>query len=254
MFRVHRAIEFSVTCTFAHTTRLQRICNVVRRDTKYRRVHVKKRQGIFLSHREEEASISSEISVLLRVQSKPEINLGRAAASMVRHRALPSALADAEEAVRYRGKSTHVELFLRASLNPIRRFADRLLPNQLSHCRACLNNPEHLSNLGPSGSKVASLRSARSIRAYRWGKNALELTSVHPCPDPYRISIPFMIFSHLSQKADLAVGSMTINYARESVIDFTKPFMNLGISILFKVSKEPAPGEIISACAGETAS
>ncbi|KAK3923821.1 Glutamate receptor ionotropic, kainate 1 [Frankliniella fusca] len=37
------------------------------------------------------------------------------------------------------------------------------------------------------------------------------------------------------QKADLAVGSMTINYARESVIDFTKPFMNLGISILFKV-------------------
>lgn len=31
---------------------------------------------------------------------------------------------------------------------------------------------------------------------------------------------------------------MTINYARESVIDFTKPFMNLGISILFKVSVE----------------
>lgn len=30
---------------------------------------------------------------------------------------------------------------------------------------------------------------------------------------------------------------MTINYARESVIDFTKPFMNLGISILFKVSR-----------------
>ena len=29
---------------------------------------------------------------------------------------------------------------------------------------------------------------------------------------------------------------MTINYAREMVIDFTKPFMNLGISILFKVS------------------
>lgn len=37
------------------------------------------------------------------------------------------------------------------------------------------------------------------------------------------------------QKADLAVGSLTINYARESVIDFTKPFMNLGISILYKV-------------------
>ncbi|XP_069180620.1 glutamate receptor ionotropic, kainate 2 [Procambarus clarkii] len=39
----------------------------------------------------------------------------------------------------------------------------------------------------------------------------------------------------IDKKADLAVGSMTINYARESVIDFTKPFMNLGISILFKI-------------------
>ena len=35
--------------------------------------------------------------------------------------------------------------------------------------------------------------------------------------------------------ADIAIGAMTINFAREEVIDFTKPFMNLGISILFKV-------------------
>lgn len=42
---------------------------------------------------------------------------------------------------------------------------------------------------------------------------------------------------HHTQRADLAVASMTINYARESVIDFTKPFMNLGIGILFKVCK-----------------
>ncbi|XP_046435824.1 glutamate receptor ionotropic, kainate 2 isoform X4 [Neodiprion pinetum] len=40
----------------------------------------------------------------------------------------------------------------------------------------------------------------------------------------------------MEKRADLAVASMTINYARESVIDFTKPFMNLGIGILFKVS------------------
>ncbi|RZF41428.1 hypothetical protein LSTR_LSTR000142, partial [Laodelphax striatellus] len=39
----------------------------------------------------------------------------------------------------------------------------------------------------------------------------------------------------MDKRADLAVASMTINYARESVIDFTKPFMNLGIGILFKV-------------------
>lgn len=52
-----------------------------------------------------------------------------------------------------------------------------------------------------------------------------------------------MIF--FAQKADLAVGSMTINYARESVIDFTKPFMNLGISILFKVP-ESTPTRLFS--------
>ncbi|XP_071037367.1 glutamate receptor ionotropic, kainate 2-like isoform X5 [Parasteatoda tepidariorum] len=39
------------------------------------------------------------------------------------------------------------------------------------------------------------------------------------------------------ENADLAVAPMTINYARESVIDFTKPFMNLGIGILFKLPK-----------------
>ncbi|XP_041564572.1 glutamate receptor ionotropic, kainate 2 isoform X4 [Drosophila elegans] len=40
----------------------------------------------------------------------------------------------------------------------------------------------------------------------------------------------------MERRADLAVASMTINYARESVIDFTKPFMNLGIGILFKAT------------------
>ncbi|XP_072156449.1 glutamate receptor ionotropic, kainate 2 isoform X1 [Bemisia tabaci] len=49
----------------------------------------------------------------------------------------------------------------------------------------------------------------------------------------------------IDKRADLAVASMTINYARESVIDFTKPFMNLGIGILFKVT-EPAPSRLFS--------
>ncbi len=43
----------------------------------------------------------------------------------------------------------------------------------------------------------------------------------------------------IDRRADLAVASMTINYARETYIDFTKPFMNLGISILFKAPKDP---------------
>ncbi|KAF8794062.1 Glutamate receptor ionotropic like protein [Argiope bruennichi] len=41
----------------------------------------------------------------------------------------------------------------------------------------------------------------------------------------------------IDKTADLAVAPMTINYARESVIDFTKPYMNLGIGILFKLPK-----------------
>ncbi|KAG5677547.1 hypothetical protein PVAND_007299 [Polypedilum vanderplanki] len=39
----------------------------------------------------------------------------------------------------------------------------------------------------------------------------------------------------IERRSDLAMASMTINYARENVIDFTKPYMNLGIGILFKV-------------------
>ncbi|XP_036342817.1 glutamate receptor ionotropic, kainate 2-like isoform X2 [Rhagoletis pomonella] len=53
--------------------------------------------------------------------------------------------------------------------------------------------------------------------------------------DPFTGEWNGMVAQLMKYKADLAVGSMTITYARESVIDFTKPFMNLGISILFKV-------------------
>ncbi|CAF3618281.1 unnamed protein product [Adineta steineri] len=42
--------------------------------------------------------------------------------------------------------------------------------------------------------------------------------------------------------ADLAVAPLTINYAREKQIDFTKPFLSLGIAILFKLPKPEKPG------------
>ncbi|XP_078736606.1 glutamate receptor ionotropic, kainate 2-like [Lampetra fluviatilis] len=38
----------------------------------------------------------------------------------------------------------------------------------------------------------------------------------------------------MDHKADLAVAPLTINYMREKVIDFSKPFMTLGISILYR--------------------
>ncbi|XP_059470890.1 glutamate receptor ionotropic, kainate 2 isoform X9 [Neocloeon triangulifer] len=53
--------------------------------------------------------------------------------------------------------------------------------------------------------------------------------------DPETKSWNGIVRELMDKRADLAVASMTINYARESVIDFTKPFMNLGIGILFKV-------------------
>lgn len=54
-------------------------------------------------------------------------------------------------------------------------------------------------------------------------------------------SLPFprlgvLISALLSlQKADLAVAGLTITAEREKVIDFSKPFMTLGISILYRV-------------------
>lgn len=50
-----------------------------------------------------------------------------------------------------------------------------------------------------------------------------------------------MKFGCCFQKADLAVASLTISYVREQVIDFTKPFMNLGISIIFRRPEKKNP-------------
>jgi hypothetical protein len=38
-------------------------------------------------------------------------------------------------------------------------------------------------------------------------------------------------------QADLAVAALTITYLREQYVDFSEPFINLGISILYKVIK-----------------
>lgn len=45
----------------------------------------------------------------------------------------------------------------------------------------------------------------------------------------------------IEKKADLAVAALTINFQREQVIDFTKPFLNLGISILYKRPQKKTP-------------
>uniref|UniRef100_A0A8C1V3H2 Glutamate receptor n=1 Tax=Cyprinus carpio TaxID=7962 RepID=A0A8C1V3H2_CYPCA len=51
-----------------------------------------------------------------------------------------------------------------------------------------------------------------------------------------------MVGELINRKADLAVAAFTITSEREKVIDFSKPFMNLGISILYRVHIGRKPG------------
>lgn len=54
------------------------------------------------------------------------------------------------------------------------------------------------------------------------------------------LSLPFFVC--LFQKADIAVAPLTITLVREEVIDFSKPFMSLGISIMIKKPQKSKPG------------
>ncbi|XP_068087327.1 glutamate receptor ionotropic, kainate 2 isoform X2 [Hyperolius riggenbachi] len=51
-----------------------------------------------------------------------------------------------------------------------------------------------------------------------------------------------MVRELMDHKADLAVAPLAITYVREQVIDFTKPFMTLGISILYRKPNGTNPG------------
>ncbi|KAI4891190.1 hypothetical protein NFI96_027035 [Prochilodus magdalenae] len=59
---------------------------------------------------------------------------------------------------------------------------------------------------------------------------------------PRVLCSPGSLFPSLEQKADLAVAAFTITSEREKVIDFSKPFMTLGISILYRVHLGRKPG------------
>ncbi|XP_046410710.1 glutamate receptor 1 isoform X1 [Neodiprion pinetum] len=51
-----------------------------------------------------------------------------------------------------------------------------------------------------------------------------------------------MVGELIRKEADIAIASMTITSERERVIDFTKPFMSLGISIMIKKPIKQKPG------------
>ncbi|GMR50924.1 hypothetical protein PMAYCL1PPCAC_21119, partial [Pristionchus mayeri] len=50
-----------------------------------------------------------------------------------------------------------------------------------------------------------------------------------------------MIGEILRGEAEMAVAPLTVNFKRAEVVDFTKPFLSLGISILFKVPSDQQP-------------
>ena len=45
----------------------------------------------------------------------------------------------------------------------------------------------------------------------------------------------------MGQKTDLAIADLSISYEREQAVDFTLPFMNTGISILYKKPQKQPP-------------
>merc|ERR1719195_609171 len=47
-----------------------------------------------------------------------------------------------------------------------------------------------------------------------------------------------MIGEILEGRADMAIGDMSINFEREQVVDFSMPFLDPGISILYVASPE----------------
>jgi ABC-type amino acid transport substrate-binding protein len=51
-----------------------------------------------------------------------------------------------------------------------------------------------------------------------------------------------MIGELIRHEADLAIAPLTITSQRESVVDFSKPWMNLGISILISKPAKTTPG------------
>ncbi|XP_033113339.1 glutamate receptor ionotropic, kainate 2-like [Anneissia japonica] len=51
-----------------------------------------------------------------------------------------------------------------------------------------------------------------------------------------------MVKELIDKKADLAVAPLTINLAREKVIGFSKPYMYLGLSILYNIHEAKSPG------------
>lgn len=55
------------------------------------------------------------------------------------------------------------------------------------------------------------------------------------------VSCDGMVKMLVDQQVDMAITGFTITHSRAKYIDFTKPFMNLGITVLFRKPKPDPP-------------
>ncbi|XP_049587397.1 glutamate receptor ionotropic, kainate 5 isoform X3 [Syngnathus scovelli] len=102
------------------------------------------------------------------------------------------------------------------------------------------NYQDFLGNDQYEGFCVDMLRELADILKFSF-KIKLVDDGLYGAPEPNG-SWTGMVGELINRKADLAVAGFTITSEREKVIDFSKPFMTLGISILYRVHLGRKPG------------
>ncbi|XP_059575340.1 glutamate receptor ionotropic, kainate 5 isoform X2 [Alligator mississippiensis] len=111
------------------------------------------------------------------------------------------------------------------------------LANKTLVVTTILENPYVMRRAGAGteyeGFCVDMLRELADILKFRFHIRLVE-DGLYGAPEPNG--------SWTGMKADLAVAAFTITAEREKVIDFSKPFMTLGISILYRVHLGRKPG------------
>ena len=65
------------------------------------------------------------------------------------------------------------------------------------------------------------------------------------CPSLQHHCCVLLCFCPSLQRADIGLGGMTITYDREQYVDFTKPYLTLGITILYR-KPIPKPPDLFS--------
>ncbi|XP_078123676.1 glutamate receptor ionotropic, kainate 5-like isoform X1 [Sander vitreus] len=102
------------------------------------------------------------------------------------------------------------------------------------------NHQDYQGNDQYKGFCVDMLRELADILKFSF-KIKLVDDGLYGAPEPNG-SWTGMVGELINRKADLAVAGFTITSEREKVIDFSKPFMTLGISILYRVHLGRKPG------------